>query len=79
MQNSKRAVPLALGLALTFCAANQASAQSATVTLSAQKQYIRGFGGISHAAWLGDLTANDRTLAFGNAAGQLDFPSCGFR
>jgi glucuronoarabinoxylan endo-1,4-beta-xylanase len=58
---------------LVLAGVRQASAQSATITLSSQKQYIRGFGGISHAAWLGDLTAADRTLAFGNAAGQLGF------
>ena len=49
------------------------SAQTATVTLSSQKQYIRGFGGMSHAAWAGDLTAAQRTLAFGNGDGQLGF------
>ncbi|HVZ87322.1 MAG TPA: MYXO-CTERM sorting domain-containing protein [Polyangia bacterium] len=48
-------------------------AQTATVTLSSQKQYIRGFGGMSHAAWAGDLTAAERTLAFGNGDGQLGF------
>jgi glucuronoarabinoxylan endo-1,4-beta-xylanase len=50
-----------------------AFAQSATVTLGSQKQYIRGFGGMSHAAWAGDLTAAERTLAFGNGDGQLGF------
>ena len=55
---------------MTLCAANQAFAQ-ATVTLSSQKQYIRGYGGMLHAAWAGDLTAAERTLAFGSAAGQL--------
>ncbi|HEX7452607.1 MAG TPA: hypothetical protein VF294_09995, partial [Polyangiaceae bacterium] len=50
-----------------------AFAQSATVTLSSVKQYIRGFGGMNHAAWAGDLTAAERTLAFGNADGQLGF------
>ncbi|HEY5958370.1 MAG TPA: hypothetical protein VIV60_17520 [Polyangiaceae bacterium] len=58
---------------LVLGAVNQALAQSATVTLTSQKQYIRGFGGISHAAWLGDLNAAERTLAFGNASGQLGF------
>ncbi len=60
-----------LGLAVVLCAAGQAVAQTATVTLGSQKQYIRGFGGMSHAAWAGDLTAAERTLAFGNADGQL--------
>jgi glucuronoarabinoxylan endo-1,4-beta-xylanase len=62
-----------LAFATSIFASEQASAQSATVTLSSQKQYIRGFGGMSHAAWAGDLTAAERTLAFGNADGQLGF------
>jgi glucuronoarabinoxylan endo-1,4-beta-xylanase len=33
----------------------------------------RGFGGTSYADWAGDLTAAERTLAFGNADGQLGF------
>src|SRR5450432_2429824 len=47
-------VPLAVALLLTC---GSAFAQSATVTLSSAKQYIRGFGGMNHAAWAGDLTA----------------------
>ena len=73
MISSNRIIHATLGTALVLTLVNQASAQTATVTLSSQKQYIRGFGGISHAAWLGDLTAAERTLAFGNAAGQLGF------
>lgn len=46
-------------------------AQTATVTLSSQKQYIRGFGGINHPVWAGDLTAPQRETAFGNGAGQM--------
>ncbi len=68
----RRSIPIALGLAL-FSTAHSASAQSATVTVSSQKQSIRGIGGMSHAAWAGDLTAAERTLAFGNADGQLGF------
>jgi glucuronoarabinoxylan endo-1,4-beta-xylanase len=65
-----RTIAVSLGLALS-CSAAGALAQSATVTLSSQKQYIRGFGGMNHAAWAGDLTAAERTLAFGNADKQL--------
>ncbi|HVY40045.1 MAG TPA: hypothetical protein VHM31_19030, partial [Polyangia bacterium] len=43
------------------------------MTLSSQKQFIRGIGGMSHAAWAGDLTAAQRTTAFGNGDGQLGF------
>jgi len=73
MITSNRIIRTTLGSALVLAVVSHASAQTATVTLSSQKQYIRGFGGISHAAWLGDLTAAERTLAFGNAAGQLGF------
>jgi glucuronoarabinoxylan endo-1,4-beta-xylanase len=72
MKSIRRATVTAVGLA-TLLGAVEASAQTATVTLSSQKQYIRGFGGMSHAAWAGDLTAAERTLAFGNADGQLGF------
>lgn len=68
---SLRSLVAVLGLVTSICAAREASAQTATVTLSSQKQYIRGFGGMSHAAWAGDLTAAERALAFGNGAGQL--------
>lgn len=64
---------MALALISPLCAAGLARAQTATVTLSSQKQFIRGFGGMSHAAWAGDLTAAERTLAFGNGDGQLGF------
>ncbi|MEO7035364.1 MAG: hypothetical protein ABI548_15675 [Polyangiaceae bacterium] len=67
---SKFEVPLALALLLPC---GTAVAQTATVTLGSQKQYIRGFGGMNHAAWAGDLTAAERTLAFGNGDGQLGF------
>jgi len=72
MKTFQRTILASLGGALTLCAVNQALAQTATVTLSSQKQYIRGFGGMNHAAWAGDMTAADRTLAFGNGAGQLN-------
>jgi len=46
-------------------------AQTATVTLTSTKQTIRGFGGINHPVWAGDLTVSQRTTAFGNDVGQL--------
>ncbi|RCX14849.1 glucuronoarabinoxylan endo-1,4-beta-xylanase [Anaerobacterium chartisolvens] len=49
------------------------AAGEATVNLSAQKQVIRGFGGMNHPAWIGDLTAAQRETAFGNGSGQLGF------
>ncbi len=57
MKRIIRAVAATLALVSPLCAARVALAQTATVTLSSQKQYIRGFGGMSHAAWAGDLTA----------------------
>lgn len=47
------------------------AASDVTVNLSAQKQVIRGFGGINHPVWIGDLTAAQRETAFGNGANQL--------
>ena len=70
MKYSRWKIALSLGIALTL-AGGRASAQSATITLSSEKQYIRGFGGMTHASWAGDLTAAERSLAFGNADGQL--------
>jgi glucuronoarabinoxylan endo-1,4-beta-xylanase len=54
------------GLAVTFV-----SAQNATVNLSDEKQLVRGFGGMVHIPWIGDLNSSERTLAFGNGQGQL--------
>ena len=34
---------------------------------------IRGFGGINHPGWAGDLTAAQRETAFGNGDNQLGF------
>jgi glucuronoarabinoxylan endo-1,4-beta-xylanase len=49
------------------------AASTVTVNLSAKKQVIRGFGGMNHPAWAGDLTAAQRETAFGNGTGQLGF------
>lgn len=49
------------------------AANDVTVNLSAEKQVIRGFGGINHPAWIGDLTAAQRDTAFGNGVNQLGF------
>lgn len=39
------------------------AASDVTVNLSAEKQVIRGFGGMNHPAWIGDLTAAQRETA----------------
>ena len=36
-------------------------------------QTIRGFGGMNHPEWAGDLTAAQRQTAFGNGEGELGF------
>ena len=41
---------------------------TATIDLSKEKQIIRGFGGINHPVWIGDLTPSQRETAFGNGA-----------
>jgi glucuronoarabinoxylan endo-1,4-beta-xylanase len=46
-------------------------AQTATITLTSEKQLIRGYGGINHPVWVGDLTAAQRETAFGNGDGQI--------
>ncbi|PQP80183.1 glycosyl hydrolase [Paenibacillus sp. PCH8] len=63
------ALPLMLAPAPTQVSA----ASDANVNLSAEKQVIRGFGGINHPAWIGDLTAAQRETAFGNDQNQLGF------
>ncbi|MFE1834108.1 glycoside hydrolase family 30 beta sandwich domain-containing protein [Streptomyces sviceus] len=49
------------------------AAATAVIDPSATRQTIRGFGGMSHAAWIGDLTAAQRDTAFGTGDGQLGF------
>ncbi|AET60976.1 endo-xylanase [Paenibacillus terrae HPL-003] len=47
------------------------AASDVTVNLSAEKQVIRGFGGMNHSGWAGDLTPAQRETAFGNGNNQL--------
>ncbi|WP_438448434.1 carbohydrate-binding protein [Gorillibacterium sp. sgz5001074] len=63
-------------LSLLFNVPGPAPASAASdviVNVSAEKQLIRGFGGINHPAWAGDLTASQRETAFGNDANELGF------
>lgn len=46
-------------------------AQTVNVTLTSEKQVIKGFGGINHPTWYSDLNTAERELAFGNGVGQL--------
>jgi glucuronoarabinoxylan endo-1,4-beta-xylanase len=52
---------------------SNAFAGPATINLSAEKQLIRGFGGMNYPGWIDDLTAAQRETAFGNGNGQLGF------
>ncbi|MDS0527342.1 glucuronoxylanase [Clostridium sp. SHJSY1] len=52
------------------------ASSNATVNLSSTKQVIRGFGGMNHVSWAGDLTAAQRETAFGNGNNQLGFSVC---
>ena len=73
MRSIRPRISIALVVALQLAWGGRAFAQTATVDVTNQKQYIRGFGGMVHIPWAGDLTAAERTLAFGNADGQLGF------
>ncbi|MFI0899003.1 cellulose binding domain-containing protein [Streptomyces sp. NPDC020983] len=75
---SRRAVLAALGAVPVLAVAlppSRATAATAAVVIdpSKRRQTIRGFGGMNHPAWAGDLTAAQRETAFGNGAGQLGF------
>ncbi|MET8140848.1 cellulose binding domain-containing protein [Sphaerisporangium sp. NPDC005288] len=66
------AVPVIAATA-SVVGATEAAAATAVINPAAQRQTIRGFGGMAHAAWIGDLTAAQRDTAFGNGDGKLGF------
>jgi glucuronoarabinoxylan endo-1,4-beta-xylanase len=66
------AVPV-LTVAASIMAATDASAAAANINPSVPKQTIKGFGAMVHSAWMGDLTAAQRTTAFSAGEGQLGF------
>ena len=49
------------------------AASDVIVNLSEEYQVRRGFGGMNHPEWIGDLTAAQRETAFGNGPNQLGF------
>ncbi|MET8977120.1 glucuronoxylanase [Streptomyces sp. NPDC004539] len=53
--------------------ASPAVAATATINPSVTRQTVRGFGGMTHTAWIGDLTAAQRETAFGTGDGRLGF------
>lgn len=65
------ALPILTAVAAPAAGAARAVAATAVIDPSARRQTIRGFGGMTHAAWIGDLTAAQRDTAFGAGEGQL--------
>lgn len=73
-RRSRIAALLALPLVATLLAAPPAQAATSSdvvVDVTQRRQEIRGFGGMNHPLWVGDLTASQRDTAFGNGSGQL--------
>ena len=66
------AVPV-LTVAASVVGATAARAAAATINPAAPRQTIRGFGAMTHAAWIGDLTPAQRDTAFGTGEGRLGF------
>lgn len=58
--------------AMSVMPANVTSAAvNCTIDTSKEYQTIRGFGGINHPEWAGDLTESQRKTAFGNGSDEL--------
>ncbi|MEV0618944.1 glycoside hydrolase family 30 beta sandwich domain-containing protein [Nonomuraea sp. NPDC050404] len=73
---SRRTVLAAMGAVPVLAATTPAAATAAAAVVidqSARRQTIRGFGGMTHTAWIGDLTAAQRETAFGTGEGRLGF------
>lgn len=75
---SRRSVLATIGalpvlMAATPAAGASAAAAQVIVDPSAERQTIRGFGGMNHTVWISDLTPAQRDTAFGNGEGQLGF------
>ncbi|SET14321.1 glucuronoarabinoxylan endo-1,4-beta-xylanase [Nonomuraea wenchangensis] len=72
---SRRAVLTTMGALPVLAATARPASAAAPVVIdpSARRQTIRGFGGMAHAAWIGDLTAAQRDTAFGAGEGRLGF------
>ncbi|RKN46703.1 glycoside hydrolase family 30 beta sandwich domain-containing protein [Streptomyces hoynatensis] len=65
------ALPLLAATPAVAASGAQAAASAVVVDPAAQRQTIRGFGGMNHTLWISDLTAAQRETAFGNGNGQL--------
>lgn len=65
---------LMIAMIVSFPMAPKASAATdVVININSNNQTIRGFGGMNHVAWIGDLTAGQRDTAFGNGNNQLGF------
>lgn len=79
MKRNKRIIAGMLGCILTaaciqggFSVTDHALAVSqCVIDTTAEYQTIRGFGGINHPEWIGDLTESQRQTAFGNGDEEL--------
>ncbi|MCI0550380.1 MAG: T9SS type A sorting domain-containing protein [Anaerolineae bacterium] len=60
-------------MVVSLLVSSLATAQTSTINLTSQQQFIRGFGGMNFPRWIGDLTTAQADLAFGNGAGQIGF------
>jgi glucuronoarabinoxylan endo-1,4-beta-xylanase len=66
-------IQVRLKIAILLCVVilMQVIAQTSTVTLSSEKQTIRGFGGMNCPTWGAGLTTDQVTTAYGNGSGQI--------
>jgi glucuronoarabinoxylan endo-1,4-beta-xylanase len=68
------ALPLALGITGVTAQAEPldvATGRGFVIQPRSQRQTIRGFGGMTHTAWIGDLTPSQRDTAFDNGPEDL--------
>nr|WP_055551338.1 glycoside hydrolase family 30 beta sandwich domain-containing protein [Streptomyces sp. NBRC 110028] len=76
---SRRSVLATISALPVLASATPAVGASATAAAgviidpAAERQTIRGFGGMNHTLWINDLTPAQRDVAFGNGEGQLGF------
>lgn len=73
LAGSMAAVPLVLGMGSLGHAAPRIKSTAAELVLDQGRlrQTIQGFGGMTHARWIGDLTPSQRNTAFDNGAADL--------
>lgn len=67
------AITIAWPFTFALPALEVSAASDVIVNMADERQKIRGFGGMNHPVWIGDLTAAQRETAFGNAENQLGF------